>query len=83
MPDIIPLHLINSGTAAHVVDVVGQADQIQRVRELGFHNGAQLEMVKSGSPCIVKLSGNTLSLRTNELLNIFVRPAFSVRSVII
>jgi ferrous iron transport protein A len=76
MPDILPLNLLDSGSSAQVVEVTGVPDQVQRARELGFHNGAQIDVVRSGSPCIVKLSGQTLCMRTNEMLNIFVRPAF-------
>jgi Fe2+ transport system protein FeoA len=74
MPNIIPLHLTDSGTSAEVVEVLGNPEQVQRVRELGFCNGTSIDVVQGGSSCIVKLGGNTICMRTNELLNIFVKP---------
>lgn len=35
--------------------------------------GTAVEMVQSGSPCIVKLDGNRLAFRDNEVLSVLVR----------
>ena len=36
--------------------------------------GSAVEMVQAGSPCIVKLDGNRLAFRDNEVLSVLVRP---------
>jgi Fe2+ transport system protein FeoA len=55
-----------------VAEIVGQEDQVQRLKELGFCPGVHLKMIRAGSPCIVRLQGQTLCIRGNELLNVLV-----------
>jgi ferrous iron transport protein A len=69
---LMPLSRVSAGQRANVAEVIGRSDQVQRLKELGFHSGAALEMVSAGSPCIVRLSGNKLCIRGNELLNVLV-----------
>jgi ferrous iron transport protein A len=69
---IVPLGQMSSGQCATLFDVIGRPDHVQRLKELGFRGGAALEMVRSGSPCIVRLAGQTLCIRGNELLNMLV-----------
>ena len=73
MPDLLPLHLLTSGQTARVDQVLGCADQVHRLQELGMRVGTSVEMVQSGSPCIVKLNGNRLAFRNNEALSVLVR----------
>ncbi len=72
MHDVIPLDRLDSGDSAEVIDVLGRPEQVQRIRELGFHPGTQVQMVRAGSPCIVRLAGQTLCFRANELLRVLV-----------
>ena len=76
MPDIIPLNRLRSGETASIVEVVecvrlGSC----RIKELGLHDGVEFTMICSGSPSIIRLAGQTLCIRANELLNVLVRPA--------
>lgn len=71
-PDHIPLSCMADGERAVVSEVVGRSDQVQRLRELGLRDGVELEMVRSGSPCMVRLQGHTLCFRATELLNVLV-----------
>ncbi len=71
---LVPLNSLQQGCFAEVADIVGSADQVQRIKELGFGHGENLEMVRAGSPCIVRLRNHTLCIRGNELLNVLVRP---------
>ena len=80
--ELIPLKTLPEGCRASVAEVVGRPDHVHRLRELGFQGGAELEMVRPGSPCIVRLAGHTLCIRGNELLNVLVRPGnFTARGV--
>jgi Fe2+ transport system protein FeoA len=63
---------MSAGQSAALAEIIGLPDQVQRLKELGFRKGANLEMVRSGSPCIVRLQGHTLCIRGNELLNVLV-----------
>jgi ferrous iron transport protein A len=71
-PRLMPLNRMNSGQRAVLSEVVGRSDQVQRLKELGFRSGVDLEMVRSGSPCIVRLQGHTMCIRGNDLLNVLV-----------
>ncbi len=74
MPDLIPLELLPTGHRALVDQVVGDADSIHRLNEMGLRNGIIVEMVQPGSPCIVKLMGNKLCIRDANLYQVLVRP---------
>jgi Fe2+ transport system protein FeoA len=70
---ILPLELLAPGQSAHVDEVVGEPEQVRRLRELGVREGAAIEMVQPGSPCIVRLAGGKLSFRETDLLMVMVR----------
>lgn len=73
MHDLIPLHLLSPGQSAHVGHISGRPDEIHRLHELGLCGGAAVEMVQSGSPCIIRLAGQKLCFRADELLHVLVR----------
>ena len=74
MHDLIPLNCLPSGALGQVAGLMGRPEQVRRIQELGFQPGAAVEMVRSGSPCILRLAGQTLCFRANELLNVLIRP---------
>ena len=74
MHDLIPLAQMSSGTRGSVGAVLGLPDSVHRLKELGLSEGAEVEMIQSGSPCIVRLSGHKLCFRADELLSVLVRP---------
>jgi ferrous iron transport protein A len=71
--DLIPLGSLRAGQRALVEQVLGQADQVHRLEELGIRGGASIEMLQAGSPCIVQLAGNKLCFRGGETMSILVR----------
>ena len=73
MHELIPLNRLRTGRIAQVAEVVGRPEQVQRIHELGLRDGAEVQMVRSGSPCIIRLAGHTLCFRPNDLLSVFVR----------
>ena len=77
MHALIPLSALRSGQVAEVRQVAGRPEQVRRLEELGLRDGAQLEMVRSGSPCIVRLGTSTLCFRSGELLAVMVAPRMS------
>ena len=74
MDELIPLRLLTPGQRAEVEQLVGDPHQVHRLEELGLRSGAVVEMVRAGSPCIIRLAGHKLCFRHNETLNVLVRP---------
>jgi len=76
--DPLPLRLLPPGQKAMIHEVLGRVDQVHRLHELGLCRGVQIEMVRSGSPCIVRLGGQKLCFRADDLLNVLVAPGVLV-----
>jgi Fe2+ transport system protein FeoA len=77
VPDYIPLNLLSPGSTAYVSDCVGSSEAVHRLHELGLRGGAKIEMLQAGSPCIIRLAGNKLCFRCDELMSVFVRPSLA------
>ena len=73
MYETIPLNHLNAGQTAQVEVVLGGVEQVHRLNELGLRQGAQVEMLQPGSPCILRLDGNKLCFRADEMLSVLVR----------
>jgi ferrous iron transport protein A len=74
MHDLIPVSLLQRGSKAHVAEIVGSMEQVQRMREMGVSQGVELEMVQPGSPCIVRFGSQKLCIRSDDSLGVLVRP---------
>lgn len=61
-----------------VDSLIGSAEQVHRLEEIGLRKGSSVEMVQPGSPCIVRLAGSTLCLRDAELFQVLVREGDAV-----
>lgn len=77
---IIPLSFLAAGETAEVFAIAGQAEQARRLSELGFREGAAIEMVTPGSPCIVRLESSKFCVRATELSSILVRTSARSRN---
>jgi len=75
--DLVPLNLLAEGAVAHVAEILGKPEQVHRINELGIKRGSEIHMVRSGSPCIVRMSGQTLCFRGSDVLSVLVRPLSS------
>ena len=73
--ELIPLNLLGPGQGGQIEQLMGRPEDVQRLEELGLRGGRYIEMVQSGSPCIVRLDGQKICFRGGELLNVLVRPA--------
>ena len=78
MQDIIPLNLLRVGQTARVDQLLGKPDQVHRLEELGLRGGVELTMLQPGSPCIIRLAGQKLCFRADEVTSVLVRPGVSV-----
>lgn len=70
----IPITQLRPGEIADVAQVVGSPEQVRRLEELGFRDGVRLEIVRGGSPCIVRIGETRLCFRHDELIRVFVTP---------
>jgi ferrous iron transport protein A len=70
----IRLDQLRSGQTARISRVLGRADQVHRLQEFGLQGGMRIEMFRPGNPCILRVAGNKLCLRGDDLLNIEVVP---------
>jgi Fe2+ transport system protein FeoA len=74
MHDLIPLHVLSRGQTAQVGQLMGMPEQVRHLEELGLRQGATVEMVEPGTPCIIRLAGSKLCFRQCDLLSVLVRP---------
>jgi ferrous iron transport protein A len=73
MHEIVPLPLLQPGQRARIDQLLGRADDVHRLEELGLRVGSAVEMVQAGSPCIVSLGGTRLCFRGCEATSVLVR----------
>jgi ferrous iron transport protein A len=73
--ELIPLQILPCGHTALVEHVAGDEAVVHRVREMGFRDGAAVEMVQPGDSCIVRIGGQKLAFRLDASVSIFVREA--------
>lgn len=71
--DLVPLAMLRSGQSALVGDVLGGGELAQRLREMGVRSGARIQMVRQGSPCILRIDGVKLCVRADEVAHVLVR----------
>jgi Fe2+ transport system protein FeoA len=72
--DPIPLSMLPPGQTGQIDQVLGRAEEVHRLHELGLAPGRSVEMVQAGSPCIVKLNGAKLCFRDCDAVSVLVRP---------
>jgi Fe2+ transport system protein FeoA len=71
---LLPLDVLTTGEWAEVAELHGEPDWIHRMAELGLHAGSRLQMLCSGSPCLLLVGNTRLSLRGDWTMQILVRP---------
>jgi ferrous iron transport protein A len=77
MSELMPLTALHSGQIAEVGRLLGPAEQVRRLEELGLRAGAQLEMISTGSPCIVRIDGSRICFRHDDSLRVLVHARMS------
>ncbi len=68
----VPLDDLLVGESAFVRRVAGQADHVHRLEEFGLRGGTRIQMFQTGNPCILRMAGNKVCCRTDDLLHIMV-----------
>lgn len=72
---VIPLKHLAVGHSARINRVLGHPDHVHHLAEFGLRGGTKVEMFRRGNPCIIRLAGNKVCLRADDLLNVLVEPA--------
>ena len=70
---LVPLTLLRAGQRGRIGEVHGAGGVVHRLREMGLRAGAVVEMVRSGSPCILRLDGQKICVRSDEMTGVLVR----------
>jgi len=73
MPDTFPLQMVPVGQRARIDQLLGRPDEVHRLQELGIRVGQPIEVLQSGSTCIVELDGTRLAFREHEGFRVLVR----------
>jgi len=71
---LLPLELLATGEWADVAEVTGEPALVGRMAELGVRSGSRVQVLQSGSPCLLEIGGCRLSLRMELAAQILVRP---------
>jgi Fe2+ transport system protein FeoA len=74
MSDLVSVTFLRNGQIAEIQQLAGSPERIRRLEELGLRAGVRLEMVQSGTPCIIRVEGAKLCFRDGELSSVIVRP---------
>lgn len=72
MKQLLPLSLLHSGATGIVRQVFGAADHVHRLEEMGLRDGVHVEVVQSGQPCIIRISGHKLCFRDDDATRVMV-----------
>lgn len=70
---VVSARQLHAGQQAEIASIVGQADHVHRLEEMGLRGGTLIEIFRAGNPCILRTSGNKLCLRWDQHLDILVR----------
>lgn len=71
---ITPLSALRTGEIGHIHSVVGASDFVRRLAELGLSSGAEIEMVRPGTTCILRINNAKICIRGDELLRVMISP---------
>ena len=69
---LICMSKLPTGHKAEICQIDGRAEHVQRLREIGMRDGVTVEMVRPGTPCIVRLAGSAICFRSADLLRVLV-----------
>jgi ferrous iron transport protein A len=74
MRESLPITLLAAGQVAEIQQLVGPPEIIHRFEELGLRAGARIEVVRAGSPCIIRVGDSRLCIREDAQVRVLVAP---------
>jgi Fe2+ transport system protein FeoA len=72
---LVAVHRLRTGESGQIRQILGHPDHVHRLEEFGLRLGTVVEMFRPGNPCILRISGNKVCLRSEDVVRLFVRPA--------
>jgi ferrous iron transport protein A len=74
MRDSLSVTLLAAGQVAEILQLVGPPEHVRRFEELGLRTGARIEIVRGGSPCIIRIGDSRLCFREDAQVQVLVAP---------
>lgn len=71
---LMPLDMIATGSWAEIAEISGEASWVGRLAEMGLREGCRLQVLQSGSSCLLQVDNCKLCLRGNDCTQILVQP---------
>jgi len=68
--DAVPLSSLIAGQSARICKVLGQPDHVHRLGEFGLRDGTKIQMFHQGNPCIIRIGGNKVCIRSDNSLSV-------------
>ena len=69
---VVPLEMMTTGEQGRVHTLDGAPELVCRLEEMGLREGTAVQMVRSGSPCILAVNDHRLSLRFDNKATVLV-----------
>ncbi len=70
----LPIHLLSTREFARIAEMFGPQNEVHRLHELGLCVGAEVEMVREGEPCIVRVQEKEFCFRPSRSVSVLVEP---------
>ncbi len=67
------LSALDSGEAAAIVSIAASQTSAKRLADMGFVRGAVVEMIRTGSPCLVRIGATCVGLGADHQRSIGVQ----------
>ncbi len=68
----VPLESLLAGETATVSRITGGLNDVHRLEEFGLRGGSRIRMFRTGNPCILRVGGGKVCLRSDSALRILV-----------
>jgi len=75
--EILPLEALSIGQQGRIVDFVGSDDWKHRLEEMGLREGAVVQLLRQGEPCLIGIGTQRLSLRCDPSMMVLVETILS------
>jgi Fe2+ transport system protein FeoA len=69
---LVPLSHLRAGQEGSVGGVLGTHEIVHRLREMGLHDGARVQMIRPGNSCIINLRGQRLGFRMDDCAHVMI-----------
>ena len=69
---VVPLEMMTTGEQGRIHALDGSPEFVIRLQEMGLREGVPVQMVRAGSPCILSVNDQRLSLRFEDSTTVLV-----------